>query len=167
MHNASLRSLATHQANPTKTTLKQVVQLLDYAARHADAIVTYHASNMILAAHSNASYLSKSKAQSRARGHFLMSSKNWHATQQWGSGNNFINNKSNIILSGQSWSRSTIHKFSGSNTCITTQRISGTPTTTHPNPNRSECDEKIKIDGHEIPLDMVHSDTIGKLERQI
>ena len=40
---------------------------------HPDAIVTYHAINMILAAHSDASYLSKSNARSRAGGHFFIS----------------------------------------------------------------------------------------------
>ena len=67
---AALGSLATQQANPTQNTMKKVKQLLDYVATHPDAIVTYNASNMVLAAHSNASYLSKSNAQSRAGGHF-------------------------------------------------------------------------------------------------
>ena len=46
---------------------------LDYAATHPDAIITYHASTMVLSAHSNASYLSESKSRSRAGGHFFMS----------------------------------------------------------------------------------------------
>jgi hypothetical protein len=40
---------------------------------HQDAIITYRASNMILAAHSDASYLSETKARSRAGGHFFLS----------------------------------------------------------------------------------------------
>ena len=51
----ALGSLATQQANPTTTTLSKVKQFLDYAATHPDAIVTYQASNMVLAAHSDAS----------------------------------------------------------------------------------------------------------------
>jgi hypothetical protein len=39
-----------------------------------DAVLSYHASNMVLAVHSNASYLSKPKAQSRVNGHFFLSS---------------------------------------------------------------------------------------------
>ena len=70
----ALGSLATQQANPTQNTMKKVKQLLDYAATHPDAIVTYNASDMVLAAHSDASYLSKSNAQNRAGGHFFMSS---------------------------------------------------------------------------------------------
>ena len=53
--------------------MTKIKQLLDYAATHPDAIVTYHASNMVLAAHSDASYLSEKQARSRAGGHFFMS----------------------------------------------------------------------------------------------
>jgi hypothetical protein len=53
----ALGSLATQQANPTQNTMKKVKQLLDYAETHPDAIVTYNASNMVLAVHSNASYV--------------------------------------------------------------------------------------------------------------
>jgi hypothetical protein len=62
------------QANPTSNTLALVKQFLDYASTHPDTIFTYHASDMVLAAHSDASYLSKSNARSRAGGHFFMSS---------------------------------------------------------------------------------------------
>ena len=47
--------------------------MLDYAATHPNSIVTYNASDMVLAGHSDASYLSKTKACSRAGGHFFMS----------------------------------------------------------------------------------------------
>jgi hypothetical protein len=69
----ALGSLATQQANPTQHTLAKVHQLLDYAATHPDAMITYRASDMVLAAHSDASYLSESKARSRAGGHFFLS----------------------------------------------------------------------------------------------
>jgi hypothetical protein len=68
-----LGSLATQQANPTKNTMAKVTQFLDYAATHPDTIVAYHASDMVLAGHSDASYLSESNARSRAGGHFFMS----------------------------------------------------------------------------------------------
>ena len=71
---AALGSIATQQANPTENTMKKVKQLLDYAATNPDAIITYQASNMVLAAHSDASYLSETQARSRAGGHFFMSS---------------------------------------------------------------------------------------------
>jgi hypothetical protein len=41
-------------------------------ASQDEAVLTYKASNMVLAIHSNASYLSKPKARSRAGGHMFM-----------------------------------------------------------------------------------------------
>ena len=70
----ALSAIAADQAAPTKTTLEKVEQLLDYAASQEDAVITYHSSDMVLAIHSDASYLSESKARSRAGGHFFMSS---------------------------------------------------------------------------------------------
>jgi hypothetical protein len=65
--------IATQQANPTENMMKKVQQFLDHVSTHPDAIVTYHASDMVLMSHSNALYLSKSKAHSQAGGHFFMS----------------------------------------------------------------------------------------------
>ena len=70
---ASLRSIATQQSAPMEKTMKKINQLLDYAATHTDAAITFRASNMVLAAHSDASYLYKTKAQSRAGGHLFLS----------------------------------------------------------------------------------------------
>jgi hypothetical protein len=52
--------------------MEQCLQFLDYAATQDNAILTYKASDMILAIHSNASYLSEPKAQSQADGHMFM-----------------------------------------------------------------------------------------------
>ena len=49
------------------------MQFLDYVATQEEAVLTFNASNMILAVHSDASYLSEPKAQSRAGGHFFLS----------------------------------------------------------------------------------------------
>ena len=54
--------------------MNHTLQLLDYLATQEDAVLTYHASNMILATHSDASYLSEPKARSRAGSHFFLSS---------------------------------------------------------------------------------------------
>jgi hypothetical protein len=64
-------SIATQQSNPTKNTMIKVEQFLDYAFTHPDAIVTYQASEMVLAANSDAL---EAKARSQAGGHFFMSS---------------------------------------------------------------------------------------------
>ncbi len=39
-----------------------------------EAVITYTTSDMVLAAHGNAGYLSETKVRSRARGHFFMPS---------------------------------------------------------------------------------------------
>ena len=68
-----LGSIGSQQVNPTEHTIQKVKQLLDYAATHPDAILTYHASDMVLAGHSEALYFSETKSRSRAGGYFFMS----------------------------------------------------------------------------------------------
>jgi hypothetical protein len=70
----SLSAIASTQAELTKETMIKVHDFLDYVATHQDAIITYQASNMVLAVHSDPSYLSEPKARSHASGHFFMSS---------------------------------------------------------------------------------------------
>jgi len=69
----ALGSLAVEQTNPTENTMKKCKQFLDYAATQEDAVITYRKSDMVLAIHSDASYLSEPKARSRAGGHFFLS----------------------------------------------------------------------------------------------
>jgi hypothetical protein len=71
----ALSALAAEQANPTESTMKKCKQFLDYAASQDEAVVTYKASDMKLAIHSDASYLSEPKARSRAGGHFFLTKK--------------------------------------------------------------------------------------------
>ena len=66
----ALGYIAVQQAAPTEATMTKVKQLLDYASTHPDIIVTYTASNMVLAGNSDASYLSETNARSRAEVHF-------------------------------------------------------------------------------------------------
>jgi len=66
-----LSSLAAAQATPTTHTLSLIKWLLDYAATNPNAILTYTKSDMVLAVHSDASYLSKPAARSRVGGHFF------------------------------------------------------------------------------------------------
>ncbi len=58
----ALSAIASAQAEPTEDTMKRCKLFLDYAATHQDAIITYHASDMVLVVHSDASYLSEPKA---------------------------------------------------------------------------------------------------------
>ncbi len=51
-------------------------QLRDYVATHLNAGLQYHACDMILAVHTDASYLSKAGGKSRAAGHFYLTNQN-------------------------------------------------------------------------------------------
>ena len=68
-----LSAIAVQQAKPTERTMKHVEQLLDYIASQEDAVITYHASDMVLAVHSDAGYNNEAQARSRAGGHFYLS----------------------------------------------------------------------------------------------
>ncbi|CAJ1940812.1 unnamed protein product, partial [Cylindrotheca closterium] len=68
----ALGTIAAQQAQPTVNTMKAVTQFLNYAASNPDAKVRFYASGMHLYIESDASYLSESKARSRAAGyHYL------------------------------------------------------------------------------------------------
>ena len=69
----SLSAIASSQAAPTKVTMDKSKYFLDYTASHPDAIISCVTSEMVLAAHSDASYLTKPKARSRVCGNFFMS----------------------------------------------------------------------------------------------
>ena len=69
-----ISAIASQASKPTADTMHQTLQLLDYLATQEEAVLSYHASDMILAVHSDASYLSEPKARSRAGGHFFLSS---------------------------------------------------------------------------------------------
>ena len=68
----ALSSIAVEQTKATEKTLGHCLQMLDYLASNSEAKVRYHASDMIMNIHSDASYLSETKARSRACGHFFM-----------------------------------------------------------------------------------------------
>lgn len=61
-----LSALASEQAEPTEK--RKIKQLLDYIASQEDAVLIYQASNMVLAVHSDASYLSERLARNRVGG---------------------------------------------------------------------------------------------------
>jgi hypothetical protein len=67
----AISSIASEQAAPTERTMERVKQLLDYCASQEEAIITYNASKMILAVHSDVGYANEKKARSRAGGHFF------------------------------------------------------------------------------------------------
>jgi hypothetical protein len=70
-----LNDIATEQTKATEKTQAATNQLLDYLATHPDATIRYHASDMILHIHSDASYLSVSNARIRLGGLFFLGNK--------------------------------------------------------------------------------------------
>ena len=85
---------ATSTGN-TRHTMKKIKQFLDYAATHPDAVVTYHASDMVLAGHSNTLYLTEIMA--------IFHVKQYRDTyQQWSGVHNIANNQGSTVIGGQS-----------------------------------------------------------------
>jgi hypothetical protein len=74
--------------------MKQVQHFLNYAATQEPAVITYRASDMVLAIHSDAGYLSEEGARSQAEGHHFLSE---NVTNP--SNNGAIYNKASIIKS--------------------------------------------------------------------
>jgi len=68
----ALSSIASEQTQGTTNTMAKAKQLLDYLVTNPDATIRFRVSDMILNVHSDASYLSETKARSRACGHFFM-----------------------------------------------------------------------------------------------
>jgi hypothetical protein len=62
--------LASEQSNAKEDTANKVIKLLNYCKTHPGKKMCYHASDMILHIHSDASYLSENEAESRAGGSF-------------------------------------------------------------------------------------------------
>jgi hypothetical protein len=69
----ALSSLASFQGAPTEYTMSLIKWLLDYVATQPNAVLMYKKSDIILAVHSDASYLSKASARSQVGRHFFCS----------------------------------------------------------------------------------------------
>jgi hypothetical protein len=70
----ALSKIGTQQAAATEATITgRVDHLLDYCATYPNDGILYRASNMVLAAHSDAAYLNVSKARSQAGAHIMLS----------------------------------------------------------------------------------------------
>jgi hypothetical protein len=65
-------AIAVEQMKATAKTMGRCIQLLKYLASNSEAKVRYYVSDMVMNIHSDASYLSETKARSRACGHFFM-----------------------------------------------------------------------------------------------
>jgi hypothetical protein len=67
---------ASEQSNATEVTADKVIELLNYCNTHPETKIRYHASDMILDIHIDASYLSENEAKSRSGGFLFMGSNN-------------------------------------------------------------------------------------------
>jgi hypothetical protein len=67
-----INDIAMEQTTAMGKTQTSTSQLLDYLSTHPDATNRFYASDMILHIHSDASYLSVSKARSRLGGLFYL-----------------------------------------------------------------------------------------------
>jgi hypothetical protein len=65
-----LNDIATEKTKATEKKQAATNKLLDYFVNHPDSTIRYHASDMILHIHSNASYISVSHALSHLGGLF-------------------------------------------------------------------------------------------------
>jgi hypothetical protein len=61
----ALSTITSKQTKGTKQTMEKALQVLDYLATHPNTTVHFHASDMILNIHSDASYLSEPNARSQ------------------------------------------------------------------------------------------------------
>ena len=69
----AINTIVTQQASATEATNGAVHQLLDYLATYPDDGILYQASDMILAAHSDAGCHNKYKGRSRAGAYIFLS----------------------------------------------------------------------------------------------
>jgi hypothetical protein len=70
----TINVLESEQTQATTDTEDTVIKLLNYCTTHPETKLRYHASDMVLNIHSDASYLSERQAKSRAGGLFYMGS---------------------------------------------------------------------------------------------
>ena len=69
----ALNEISRIQARPTKDTLAKAQWFLDYTATYPNAIIRYHASQMVLHIDSDAAYLVMPESSSVYAGHFYLS----------------------------------------------------------------------------------------------
>ena len=69
----ALNTLGSQQSTATVETAKSITWILNYCATHPDAVVQFHASDMILTFDTDASYMSEPKARSCVGGYHYLS----------------------------------------------------------------------------------------------
>lgn len=69
----ALSAISSQQPKATENTARAAHQLLDYVATYPSDGITYRASSMILAAHSDASFLTETGSRSRSGAYIFLS----------------------------------------------------------------------------------------------
>ncbi len=120
---------------------------------------------MVLAMHSNASYLSKSSAQSWVGGHFFLLILRWKPSWQWRRSQHIQNSQGHHVQCSQRRTRSPLHQCMGSNPHATVTWRNGPQATAHSHPNWQQHSAQgshqqhpttmYQGNGHEIPLAML------------
>jgi hypothetical protein len=68
----ALSTIASMQTKGTEQTMEKALQILDYLTTHPDATIRFHATDMVMNIHLDASYLSAPNSRSRACRHFFL-----------------------------------------------------------------------------------------------
>jgi len=68
----ALSTIASKQTEGTEQTMEKELQVLDYLTTHPNATIHFHATDMVMNIHSDASYLLAPNSRSRACGHFFL-----------------------------------------------------------------------------------------------
>jgi hypothetical protein len=107
--------LASAQSKAASVTADKVIKLLKYCNTPPETKIRYHASNMILHIHSDASYLSEKEAKSKAGGFFYMgsSTKNRQRTYQRSNFDHQQSSQTRNVFSSGSSNWSSFYKFQG------------------------------------------------------
>ena len=77
----SLSAISFRQVKGTEAVLIAYHQLLDYVATYPNAVIRYHASEIILALDTDASYLSENDGKIRAAAYMFLTNKNNHISK--------------------------------------------------------------------------------------
>jgi hypothetical protein len=153
-----LNDIALEQTKATEKTQAATNKLLDYLATHPDATIRYHASDMILHIHSDASYLSVSNARSRLGGLFFLGNKPPEQDTLNGSILNVASVIKNVVASAaESEVGACFHNAqSGAPLRVTPTELGHTQPPTSLRTDNSTAfgilNETIKRNGHAIPL---------------
>jgi hypothetical protein len=138
-----LNDIAMEQTKATGKTQAAMNQLLDYLATHPDAAIRYHAFDMILHIHSDASYLSVSNARSRLGGLFFLGNKSPEQETLNGSILNVAAVIKNVVASAAE---------SEVGACFQNAQSGAPLRVTLTEFERNNQTETIKSNGYEIPL---------------